>query len=108
MPHYAPATGVFTATWLIVALPLLGSAILLLSGRRTDRFGHILGCVMPGLSFLLVCILTGALTTRGAHDRQVDNFLFSWVPVGSFHANAAMLFDPLSATFCAMRRWPKE
>ena len=31
-------------TWLLVALPLAGAAILLFGGRRTDPWGHLLGC----------------------------------------------------------------
>ena len=31
-------------TWLLVALPAAGAAILLFGGRRTDRWGHWLGC----------------------------------------------------------------
>ena len=34
---YAAASGVFSATWLLIALPLVGAAVLLLGGRRTDR-----------------------------------------------------------------------
>ena len=30
-------------TWLLVALPLAGAAILLFGGRRTDAWGHWLG-----------------------------------------------------------------
>ena len=29
---------------LVVALPALGAAVLLLGGRRTDKWGHWLGC----------------------------------------------------------------
>ena len=29
--------------WLLIALPLAGAAVLLLAGRRTDRWGHLLG-----------------------------------------------------------------
>ena len=36
------ATGVTAYAWLLVALPLLGAAVLLLGGRRTDKFGPVL------------------------------------------------------------------
>jgi len=39
----AEATGVLSLTWLLVALPLMGAAVLLLGGRRADRWGHLLG-----------------------------------------------------------------
>ena len=33
------ATGVFGLTWLLIALPLFGAAVLLIGGRRTNSFG---------------------------------------------------------------------
>ena len=47
------ATGVFSLTWLLIGLPLLGAAILLLGGRRTDSFGHLLGCATVLGSFVI-------------------------------------------------------
>ena len=43
MTEVAAASGISTLTWLVIALPLAGAAILLLGGRRTDRWGHLLG-----------------------------------------------------------------
>ena len=37
------ATGVLRLSWLLIAFPLLGAVVLLLGGRRTDRWGHLLG-----------------------------------------------------------------
>ncbi len=37
------ATGVFRASWLLLAFPVFGAAVLLLGGRRTDKWGHLLG-----------------------------------------------------------------
>ena len=39
-----PSEGLFAASWLLIALPLAGAAVLLLAGRRADRWGHLLGC----------------------------------------------------------------
>jgi len=41
--HTVPASGLLSASWLLIALPLFGAAVLLLGGRRTDRWGHLLG-----------------------------------------------------------------
>ena len=35
----------------LIALPLFGATILLLAGRRADKWGHILGTLMPASSF---------------------------------------------------------
>ena len=45
---YEPASGVLqSGAWVLVALPALGAAVLLLGGRRTDRWGHWLGVALP-------------------------------------------------------------
>ena len=36
------ATGVFSWAWLMIAIPAASSAILLVLGRRSDRWGHLL------------------------------------------------------------------
>ena len=33
-----------TLLWLTIALPLAGAVVLLLGGRATDAWGHLLGC----------------------------------------------------------------
>jgi len=38
-------------TWLLVVLPLAGAAILLFGGRRTDAWGHLLGCATSLAAF---------------------------------------------------------
>ena len=37
----------------LIGLPLLGASTLLLGGRRTDKWGHILATALSGASFLL-------------------------------------------------------
>ncbi|MDT4934132.1 MAG: NADH-quinone oxidoreductase subunit, partial [Pseudonocardiales bacterium] len=46
------AHGIQSAAWLLIALPLLGSVILLLGGRRTNRWGPLLACAMTGAAFV--------------------------------------------------------
>jgi NADH-quinone oxidoreductase subunit L len=99
-PAYAPASGVFHLTWLLVALPAASAAVLLLGGRRTNAWGHLLGCATPVLSFLIGVVQFFALIGRdGGQSRQLDQHLFSWVPVAGFHADANLLLDPLSLCF---------
>src|SRR3954449_9009135 len=97
---YAAPTGVFHLTWLLVALPAASAAVLLLGGRRTNAWGHLLGCATPVASFLLGVVLFFALIGRdGGASRQIDQHLFSWIPVYGFQANANLLLDPLSLVF---------
>ena len=43
--------GMIGASWLMIVLPLVGAAVLLLGGRRTDKWGHLLGVLMALASF---------------------------------------------------------
>ena len=42
------ATGAQTGVWLLVAVPAISAAVLLITGRRADRWGHWLGAAVPG------------------------------------------------------------
>src|SRR5438067_1540027 len=37
------ASGVAQSAWLLLALPLLGAVVLLVGGRKTDKWGHLIG-----------------------------------------------------------------
>ena len=48
-----PATGFFTLAWLLIAIPAASSAVLLLVGRRADRWAPYLGAAAPLASFAI-------------------------------------------------------
>ena len=48
-----PATGLFTLAWLLIAIPAASSAVLLLVGRRADRWAPYLGAAAPLASFAI-------------------------------------------------------
>lgn len=85
--------------WLLPCLPLLGAAILLMGGRRTDRWGHLLACVMALASFVLGLAMFLGMVGRGAENRAVHQILFSWVPVGALQVDFGLLLDQLSMVF---------
>ena len=45
------AHGIQSAAWLLVALPLLSAAVLLIAGRRADKWAHLLGAAVPVVLF---------------------------------------------------------
>jgi NADH-quinone oxidoreductase subunit L len=98
---YAPvaATGVFTLIVLVVALPLAGAAVLLLGGRRTDRWGHLLGVSAAVASFAVGVALFVGLLGKPGSDRSFDQHLYTWIPVPGFSADAGFHLDQLSMTF---------
>lgn len=93
------ASGVFSLTWLLIALPLASATFLLLGGRRTNRWGHLVATASPAAAFLIAVIMFFTMIGRSGDDRSIDQFLFHWVSVGTFQANAALLLDPLSMAF---------
>jgi len=98
---YAPvaATGVFTLTAWVVALPMIGAAILLLGGKRTDRWGHLLGTLAAIASFALGAVLFFSLLGKSGGARSYDQHVYTWVPVPGFTADAGFHLDQLSITF---------
>jgi NADH-quinone oxidoreductase subunit L len=94
---YVAADGLLSSVWVLIALPLLGSAILLLGGRRTDKWGPNLACATTGAAFLYG--LVAFFDLKGRSQQGVDLHLFSWIPVNGFQVDAGLLFDPLSAAF---------
>ncbi|HEY0696072.1 MAG TPA: NADH-quinone oxidoreductase subunit L [Kribbella sp.] len=85
--------------WLLVAIPALSAAILLLGGRATDKWGHLLGTVAPLASF--VCGVMLFLQMRGlpSEQRSATVKLYEWFSVGSIKVDVNLLLDPLSILF---------
>lgn len=83
----------------LVGAPLLGAGILLVGGRRTNRFGHWLGTALAASSFVIGLVLFAAMLGRGGEDRTMTSHLYSWVPVEGFQADVAFQLDQLSMTF---------
>ena len=95
----AEATGVFSYLWLLIALPLLGATVLLLGGRRTNRWGPYFAVLMVvGAAAYAVALLVGMLGLP-ADGRAVGQTLFEWVFVGGFTAPVALQLDQLSIVF---------
>jgi len=95
----SPATGVTSLSWLLVALPLLGAAVLLFGGRRTDSFGPLLATGLSWASFVLGALVFLAMVMRPDDQRAELLQLYNWVPAGAFQLEAGMLIDPLSVAF---------
>ncbi|MCX2932137.1 NADH-quinone oxidoreductase subunit L [Mycobacterium sp. CVI_P3] len=84
---------------LTIALPLAGAVILLLGGRRTNAWGHLLGCATVIGAFACGAVLFTHLLGLPAEDRVVHEVLFSWVPVGVLHVDFGLQLDALSLCF---------
>ena len=93
------ATGIFSATWLLVAMPLFGALVLLCGGRRTDAWGHVLGCATVFGSFVIGAAQFLQLLSREPTERAVHQHLYDYLTVGNLKVDAAFQVDQLSICF---------
>ncbi len=83
----------------LIALPLAGAAILLLGGRRTDKWGHFLATALSASSFGVGVYQLLQMLDRSTEERAITQKLFSWISVGDFNVDASLLLDQLSICF---------
>ncbi|WP_432942623.1 NADH-quinone oxidoreductase subunit L [Kribbella sp. CA-253562] len=85
--------------WLLVAIPAVSAAILLLGGKATNAWGHLLGTAASLASFVCGAILFFQMQGHGAEERSETVKLFEWFSVGSVHVDVTLLVDQLSILF---------
>jgi NADH-quinone oxidoreductase subunit L len=95
--HTVPASGLLSVSWLLIALPAFGALVLLVGGRRTDRWGHLLGVGTIVAAFVIGLLCT--IQLAGQQTKAVDLRLYTFIHTGSLDINFGLLFDPLSAIF---------
>ena len=91
------AHGVQSVAWLLIALPLFSAAVLLLAGKRADKWGPYLGAAVPVVLFGYGVILF--FSVKGQSSREINLHMYSWIAVGGFKVDAGLLIDPLSLVF---------
>src|SRR5215217_6396034 len=94
--NMVPAEGLLSSSWLLIALPLAGAAVLL-GGRRTDRWGHLLGTATVVAAFVIGLLCT--IQLAGLEETSVGIDLYTFISSGSLEVKAGLLYDPLSAVF---------
>lgn len=93
------AEGAASLAWLMVAIPLVSSAILLLLGRRADKWGHWLGVLASTASFVIGAIIVVQLLGLPAAQRVMESNLYTWISAGDLTVEFGTRVDPLSMTF---------
>ena len=83
----------------LIALPLFSSAILMLLGRKADKWGHIFATLISASSFFVGLSEFFGMRSRAPESRAVTQKLFTWISVGDFQVDASLLLDQLSVAF---------
>ncbi|MEY4137410.1 MAG: hypothetical protein RL205_1538 [Actinomycetota bacterium] len=99
LQEVTPATGVFTLIALLIGLPLFGAAVLLLGGRRTNKWGPYLGVLTVGTAAVIAIIMLVKLMALPSESRAIGESLYSWVFAGGFQVDLAFQLDQLSMVF---------
>ncbi|HZS21636.1 MAG TPA: NADH-quinone oxidoreductase subunit L, partial [Pseudonocardiaceae bacterium] len=87
------------SAWLLVVLPVIGAFILLVGGRRTDAWGHLLGCATVLISFVYGLMVFIEWLGFDAAERTRELGLGTWFAVNSLQVSYGLRLDPLSLAF---------
>ncbi|GAA1609946.1 NADH-quinone oxidoreductase subunit L [Nonomuraea maheshkhaliensis] len=91
--------GVIGSAWLMIAFPLLGALVLLVFGRFTNRWGHLLGVAMSLASFVVAVLAFFELIGFGEEQRRKAVELYDFIPG---MVKMGLLIDPLSISFALL------
>jgi NADH-quinone oxidoreductase subunit L len=91
------AHGIQSAAWLLVVIPAVSAAVLLLVGKRGDKWAPWLGALVPVVLFVYAVMLF--FSVKSESNREVNLHLYSWIPVNRFQVDIGFLLDPLSLVF---------
>lgn len=99
MTEPVAASGIGSLAWLLLALPAFGALVLLVGGKRTDKWGHLLGCATVIAAFAYGVALFFDTVALAPDARTTEVHLFDWIPVGALDVEFGLRLDPLSLTF---------
>ena len=88
-----------TSLGYLIALPLAGAIILLLAGRKADKWGHLLATALSASSFGVGLYQLSEMLALEPEERAMTQKLFTWISVGTFNVDAGLLLDQLSICF---------
>ena len=99
VPGTVAATGVAAYAWLLILIPLASAGLLLLLGRASDKWGHLLATLASWSTFAVGAAIAAQMWNAPVGERRFAETLFTWIPAGDFTVDFGLLVDPLSITF---------
>lgn len=97
-----PATGLLAYAWLLIAIPAASAALLLVLGRRSDKWGHWLALAAAGFDSCFGLTLIWKLLSLPGSQRVTDYHLWRWFSAGKWELDLGIRVDPLSLTFVGL------
>lgn len=97
-----PATGAAALSWLLIAVPAASAALLLLTGRASDRWGHWLAVAASVFSAVLGTVILLQVLGTDPDERVLSVHLWRWFAAGDLTVDLGLRLDPLSLTFVAL------
>lgn len=95
-------TGLTTYIGLVVLIPFVTSLLLLVLGRKTDKFGHWVATVASAVSAVIsLATLMQFLSSDVAHRIQEVDY-GTWIKIADLKVSFGFLVDPLSLTFICL------
>ncbi|MER3400899.1 MAG: NADH-quinone oxidoreductase subunit L [Thermoflexus sp.] len=93
----------FAGSWLIIAFPLLGFLVNLLStGQTRERTVGVVASAAAAASFGTSALVFAALLARPPEARMVEVTLYRWAAVPPLTVEVGLRIDPLSATMALL------
>src|SRR5438128_9052027 len=85
---------------IIIMAPLLGATILGLFGKRMgERLIGLIACSTVAVSAVLSFVVFFKYSGRLQDGAKIFDYLFTWIQVGNFRADFALMLDSLSAIY---------
>jgi NADH-quinone oxidoreductase subunit L len=94
-----PATGIFTFTWALIALPLLGAFLILTFGNQLKKYAPYLAISLSSASFLLGFVMFLQMLARPDSERGFVSSVYQWISAGSLNVSFGLQLDQLSIAF---------
>ena len=92
-------TGVAAYAWLLILIPLASAGLLLLLGRASDKWGHLLATLASWSTFVVGALIAAQMWNAPVDAQRFGQTLFTWIPAGDFTVDFGLLVDPLAITF---------
>jgi len=99
LAQVAPVAGAARYAWLLIALPAFGALVLLVGGRATNAWGHLLGCATVLASFGYGVVIFVQWLGLDASQRMRELSTTTWFAVNALQVNYGLRLDPLSLAF---------